>query len=62
MSVWFECRLFDLARFESLKEDFEALIRGEVRPSVRAAALEGLARLEHSDAFGGDRARPEQYF
>jgi hypothetical protein len=57
MSVWFECRLFDLARFESLKEDFEALIRGEVRPGVRAAALEGLAKLEQSDAFGDGALR-----
>jgi hypothetical protein len=57
MSVWFECRLFDLARFESLKDDLEALIGGEVRPGIRAAALEGLAKLEPSEAFGGDPVR-----
>jgi hypothetical protein len=57
VSVWFEVRLFDLDRFESLRSDLEALIGGEVRPSVRAAAVEGLARLAHGDAFGGDVLR-----
>jgi hypothetical protein len=57
MSVWFECRLFDLGRFESLKTDLEALIRGEVRASVRAAAREGLDRLGHVFAESSEALR-----
>ena len=59
MSTWFECRLFDLGRFESLKADLEALIGGEVRASVREAAREGLDRVGRSSA--GDSEALQEY-
>jgi hypothetical protein len=57
VSVFWECRLFDAAKFESLRLDLEALIRGEVRASVRAAALEGLKQLEGTSAYGEEVLR-----
>jgi hypothetical protein len=57
VSVWFECRLLDLARFEALRPDLEALIRGEVRPAVRAAAREALERIAASTAFRSEAGR-----